>query len=215
MSIKINEQTIWGEFVNTDIPSVGCLHLINDTIKPTTTGSNPHKIKEHFLTKSQYNTKKTNNQLESFVKYHITDNLPNPITTDKDKIVNVTDGEYSLSDGYATKYEVWGVMDELCTLVDSNKLGYLIYEYEDGTITRRFVTKNDIRRTNNEYNAIKCLHCPINNKVTSLWSIFGDCTKLKSIDTTNWDTSSVTSMSKTFEGCKSLETLDLISFNTS
>ena len=50
--------------------------------------------------------------------------------------------------------------------------------------------------------------------VTNLYCLFYDCTNLKTLDLSNFDTSNVTDMSKMFDTCSSLTTLDLSNFNT-
>ena len=53
------------------------------------------------------------------------------------------------------------------------------------------------------------------NSVTSIESMFQSCTKLTSLDVSNWDTSKATSMYNMFYDCQKLTSLDLSSFNTS
>ena len=50
--------------------------------------------------------------------------------------------------------------------------------------------------------------------VTDMGSMFDSCTKLTSLDVTNFNTAKVTSMSYMFSGCKSLTSLDVTHFNT-
>ncbi len=50
---------------------------------------------------------------------------------------------------------------------------------------------------------------------TSMRSMFENCSKLKNVTFTDWDTSNVTDMSSMFRNCKSLTELDLSSFDTS
>ncbi len=51
--------------------------------------------------------------------------------------------------------------------------------------------------------------------VTSMYGMFYECKKLRSITGINWDTSNVTDMSYMFRNCHELTELDLSSFNTS
>ena len=44
--------------------------------------------------------------------------------------------------------------------------------------------------------------------------LFSECTSLKEIDVSNFDTSKVTDMSKMFYKCESLKELNLANFNT-
>lgn len=55
----------------------------------------------------------------------------------------------------------------------------------------------------------------VNDTHTNLSSMFENCTRLESVDTTNWDVSNVYNMSEMFKNCISLERLDLSSFVTS
>ncbi len=55
----------------------------------------------------------------------------------------------------------------------------------------------------------------VTSKATSLQYMFYLCTKLKSIDTSRWDTSNVTNMFGTFRMCQSIESFDLSNWNTS
>ena len=51
-------------------------------------------------------------------------------------------------------------------------------------------------------------------KVTDMGSMFDTCTKLTSLDVTNFNTGNVTDMSYMFSSCKSLTSLDVTHFNT-
>jgi len=53
------------------------------------------------------------------------------------------------------------------------------------------------------------------SSVTNMYSMFGGCTALTSLDISDWDTSSVTDMSYMFSGCKALTSLDISDWNTS
>ena len=55
----------------------------------------------------------------------------------------------------------------------------------------------------------------VTNKATNLRYMFYSCTKLKSIDTSKWETSNVTDMFGTFRMCQSIENLNLSNFDTS
>ena len=55
----------------------------------------------------------------------------------------------------------------------------------------------------------------VTNKATNLRYMFYLCTKLKSIDTSQWETSNVTDMFGTFRMCQSIEKLNLSNFDTS
>ena len=50
---------------------------------------------------------------------------------------------------------------------------------------------------------------------SSLYGLFGNCTKLTSLDLSNLDTSAVTDMGGMFYGCQALTSLDLSNFDTS
>ena len=51
--------------------------------------------------------------------------------------------------------------------------------------------------------------------VTNMLEMFVYCTKLTTLDLSNFDTSNVTNMGSMFQGCTSLTSLDLSNFNTS
>lgn len=55
----------------------------------------------------------------------------------------------------------------------------------------------------------------VTSKATSLQYMFYLCTKLKSIDTNQWDTSNVINMFGTFRMCQNIEVFDLSNFDTS
>ena len=55
----------------------------------------------------------------------------------------------------------------------------------------------------------------VNTTNTTLDNMFYGCTALINVDTSDWDTSSVTDMSYMFTSCKALTELDLSNFNTS
>lgn len=55
----------------------------------------------------------------------------------------------------------------------------------------------------------------VTSKATSLQYMFYLCTQLKSIDTSQWDTSNVTNMFGTFRMCQNIEFFDLSNFDTS
>ena len=52
------------------------------------------------------------------------------------------------------------------------------------------------------------------NNLTTMANTFYGCSKLTSLDLSDWDTSKVTNMCQMFEGCNSLTSLDLSSFDT-
>ena len=52
------------------------------------------------------------------------------------------------------------------------------------------------------------------SQVTNMGSMFRDCSKLTSLDVSNWNTAKVTDMSGMFGRCKSLTSLDVSNFNT-
>ena len=51
-------------------------------------------------------------------------------------------------------------------------------------------------------------------KVTDMHYMFGDCSKLPSLDVTNFNTAKVTDMSYMFKGCSALTSLDVTKFDT-
>ena len=53
------------------------------------------------------------------------------------------------------------------------------------------------------------------NGVTNMSSIFSNCSKLTSLDLSNFDTSNVTNMNGLFTGCSNITSLDLSNFDTS
>ena len=53
------------------------------------------------------------------------------------------------------------------------------------------------------------------SEVTNMMSMFYNCSKLTSLDVTNFNTSNVTTMAKMFSNCPGLTSLDLSHFNTS
>jgi surface protein len=55
----------------------------------------------------------------------------------------------------------------------------------------------------------------ITNKVTSLNFTCGSCSKIETLDLSNWDTSNVTSMLNTFTGCHALKSLGISNWDTS
>ncbi len=63
-------------------------------------------------------------------------------------------------------------------------------------------------------NTIEGLEYLNTSEVTSMYSMFGGCTSLTSLDLSTFDTSKTTSMTALFNGCTSLKEIDLSSFNT-
>ena len=63
--------------------------------------------------------------------------------------------------------------------------------------------------------AINGLNILDTSKATSMVNMFSGCSKLTSLDLSNFNTSSVSSTQSMFSGCSSLTSLDLSSFNTS
>ena len=55
----------------------------------------------------------------------------------------------------------------------------------------------------------------VTNKVTSMSSMFNNCSKLTHLDVSNWVTDNVTIMNHMFYNCSSLTQLDVSNFNTS
>ena len=55
----------------------------------------------------------------------------------------------------------------------------------------------------------------VTDKVTSIYGMFYNCTKLTQLDVSNWDTSNVTVMNHVFNNCSKLIRLDVSNFNTS
>ena len=53
------------------------------------------------------------------------------------------------------------------------------------------------------------------SSVTTMYVTFNNCTSLQSLDVSNWDTSSLTNMLHTFQGCSSLQSLDVSNWDTS
>ena len=164
-------------------------------------------MKEYYITKSQYDTKKTNGEIEPNVKDHITDDFPKPTGNDNGKCLSVNElGDYLVSDGKVTKWELWNQVDEITQALNDNNIGYIIWEDENGGVHKRLITvinktlkngQNGVVIQLNEdekTNAVKIIHLPINKKVTGMDCLFNSCRKLISVDTKGWDTSNVTSM---------------------
>ena len=53
------------------------------------------------------------------------------------------------------------------------------------------------------------------SQVTNMRRTFKNCSRLQTLDLSNWDTSKVTNMNEMFSGCEDIKTLDLSNFNTS
>ena len=72
---------------------------------------------------------------------------------------------------------------------------------------------NYMFRYNTNLTSISCEWDTSN--VTTMYTMFHNCSNLNSLDVSNWDTSNVTSMTNTFNGCSSLTLLDINNWDTS
>ena len=94
------------------------------------------------------------------------------------------------------------------------------YEFEkEGNYTIKYSFENYITKTNYmflECTSLKYLNLSNFNtqNVTSMRSMFWDCRYLIYLNLSNFNTQNVTTMKSMFEGCSSLKDLNLSSFNT-
>ena len=89
-----------------------------------------------------------------------------------------------------------------------------------GVVTRRTVYIDDTTLPyklyfQNQTALLTVDYLHIGSNITNLASLFSGCTKLKTVNTTNWDLSSCTDISFMFQNCSSLTSLDLSSWDTS
>lgn len=89
-----------------------------------------------------------------------------------------------------------------------------------GVVTRRTVYIDDTTLPyrlyfQNQTALLTVDYLHIGSNITDLSSMFSGCTKLKTVNTTNWDLSSVTNFSFMFQKCSSLTKLDLRNWVTS
>ena len=87
-----------------------------------------------------------------------------------------------------------------------------------GTTTRRIVYIDDTTLPSqlsfqNQTALLTVDYLHIGSNITNLASLFSGCTKLKTVNTTNWDLSSCTNISFMFQNCSSLTSLDLSNWN--
>ena len=89
-----------------------------------------------------------------------------------------------------------------------------------GVVTRRTVYIDDTTLPyqlyfQNQTALLTVDYLHIGSNITNLASLFSGCTKLKTVNTTNWDLSSCTNVSFMFQNCSSLTKLDLRNWVTS
>ena len=87
-----------------------------------------------------------------------------------------------------------------------------------GTTTRRIVYIDDTTLPSqlsfqNQTALLTVDYLHIGSNITNLASLFSGCTKLKTVNTTNWDLSFCTNISFMFQNCSSLTSLDLSNWN--
>ena len=82
----------------------------------------------------------------------------------------------------------------------------LVYENSDGKYTKEIYSDYDFTsvKFKSTTKPLTIDYLAITNNVTSMYEIFYNCSTIKYINSSNWDTSSVTDMSNMFYGCTSL-----------
>ena len=96
------------------------------------------------------------------------------------------------------------------------KLGSVITIAGNGTgVIEAPVRSDNLFRRFSKVVAINGLSILNTSRVTSMYSMFGECPSLQTLDLSGFDTSKVTDMSYMFADCSSLQTLDLSGFDTS
>ena len=98
------------------------------------------------------------------------------------------------------------------------------YEYKineidngDGTYTVTITSDEDFTSCsfNGKTSLLTVEYLKITNKITSMNGMFGSCTSVTDINTSEWDTVNVTTIRDLFYNCKSLISIDVGEFNTS
>lgn len=102
--------------------------------------------------------------------------------------------------------------------IDSRDWGYT--DTIDDSITTR-VIGTDIENApvngytfQNQTSLLGIEYLQFNKMINTMANMFDGCTNLKNINTTDWDTTSVTDMKYAFNNCSSLTSLDTSQFNT-
>ena len=124
---------------------------------------------------------------------------------------------------YGTSNYNDGVLAQKAKLTEINITENGTYTKEDGysnvvvdvkAPTETVDLKTGIKFGNSTFSAMPfTLIC--DSGVTNMLEMFVYCTKLTTLDLSNFDTSNVTNMGSMFQGCTSLTSLDLSNFNTS
>lgn len=107
---------------------------------------------------------------------------------------------------------VVGWLDGTTWYVSSQKANQKIIFNEDSLGMFSCGSTNTVRHT---YNSIQFNHVIDTSEVTDMSLMFDNCSKLTSIDLSDFDTRNVTSTATMFAYCKGVSNLDLSSFDTS
>ncbi|WP_413522077.1 BspA family leucine-rich repeat surface protein [Brochothrix thermosphacta] len=129
-------------------------------------------------------------------------------TTKKSKpeLRSVGDAEVTYEGTVATVHA--GILKQSILKKDTTKI-FL----EDGVTFKN--NSNNLFNGLKELTTIEGLEKVDTSNVTSMSSMFNDCSSLTTLDVSNFDTSNVTNMSAMFSGCSSLTILDVSNFDTS
>ena len=142
-------------------------------------------------------------------------------TVDKDEASNIdtttaTSKFWNMLNRFPiARYKFTTGVDTLPT-VTPNNTQYTDIINEDNTTTRTIYNTESPTTINfgSKTGLLEVYELDITNKIKTLTNLFYNCSSLISVNTLNWDTSSVTSMQNTFRGCTSLSSLDVSNFKT-
>ena len=120
----------------------------------------------------------------------------------------------------STKYDLYIGADDITIVAPANSNG-LFREYKNCTAINNLTmldTSNVTYMSLMFSNCSRLLSLDVSNfntsNVTGMGSMFSSCSSLTSLEVSNFDTSKVTSMSFMFWGCSSLTSLDVSNFNS-
>ena len=156
--------------------------------------------------------KKNNNQLNQ-LKINFINNNNNNIIENKNEIICVydkKDEEINLLHDYNENMDDWNEDYKKSYIEGKNNINEKNIEIYINNKRIKF----DYKYKSNEKGEIKVKFI-FNKLLTSTSCMFRECSSLKSIDLSSFNTSNVNDMSGMFYNCSSLKSIDLSSFNTS
>jgi surface protein len=183
-------------YINSQLKNINLvLNNVNDDIKKMKNQLEQIKINNNnILKKNNFNEKnklnESKNQIICVYK------------KDKDEINLLHDYKINLNDFMDEQKREWYI--EAKNEINEKNIDIYINDKK---------IKFDYRYKSNERGDIKVKFI-FHNLLTNIYCMFRDCSSLKSIDLSSFNTTNVNDMESMFRKCKSLKSLDLSSFDT-